>query len=131
MNKTLKEIYGWELDKNPQTSLIKDVNEVLGKTPEELDTHDINMLIRQGFFLDLAIPKAIEMIEKNHAVGDYYEYCMLVNLSKIEAPLSKYKEKITNLIALLKKDHDHIDFESKRIEERYLDSIERLKKKIQ
>lgn len=130
MKKTLKELNNLNYIENPDTSLLKHVNKVLSKTPEELSVEDICMLIRQEFFLDLAIPKAIELIKDNHSTGDYYDYCLLHSLSKMESPLTDFKEAITNLIDVLEKDFPSINFELEDDKDDYLSSIERLKNKI-
>ena len=127
MKKTIKEIYNYDFIKNPDTSLLKDINNILGKTVDELGTHDICVLIRQEMFLDTAIPKAIEIIKNNHSAGDYYDYCLLVNLSKINASLSNYKDSLLSLITVLEKDFSNIKFEFESEKEDYLDSIKRLK----
>ncbi len=130
MNKTLKEIYNYDFIENPDTSLLKDINSLLNKTVDELDIHDVCVLIRQEMFLDISVPKAIDIIKKDHAAGDYYEYCLLVNLSKMEYPLVEYKEQLLDLIEILEKDFNNIEFELDSDKEDYLNSIENLKKKI-
>lgn len=130
MSKTIKEIYNEEFVNNPETSLLKHYNSVLNKTPDELDVADICMLIRQEFFLDIAVPKAIELVKGNHAVGDNYDYCLLVNLSKMDNPLSEYKIELSSLVAVLENDFLKIDFELDSDKDDYCESIQRLKVKI-
>lgn len=130
MKKTLKDLYNWDYIENPETSLLKHVNKVLSKTSDELSIDDICMLIRQEFFLDLAVPKAIELIKKDHSVGDYYDYCLLCNLSKMESSLTEFRDEIKDLIDILEKDFSSIDFELDDDKDDYLSSIERLKNKI-
>lgn len=130
MEKTLKEIYGWELISDEETSLIKHINKILMKTPSELDTSDICVLIRQELFLDISIPKAIKMIKTDHKTGDNYEYDLLVNLSKISTSLKEYRCEILNLISILEKDYKNIVFELESDKKDYVESIARLKDKI-
>lgn len=130
MSKTIKEIYNEEFVNNPETSLLKHYNSVLNKTPDELDVTDICMLIRQEFFLDIAVPKAIELVKENHAVGDNYDYCLLVNLSKMDNPLSEYKIELSSLVEVLENDFLKIDFELDSDKDDYCESIQRLKVKI-
>jgi len=130
MKRTLKDIYNWDYIENPETSLLKHINKVLSKTPDELSSDDICMLVRQECFLDLVIPKAIELITKDHSVGDYYDYCLLCSLSKMESSLVDYKELIIGLINVLEKDFASINFELDDDKNDYLSSIERLKNKI-
>lgn len=130
MSKTLKEIYNEEFINNPETSLTKHYNSLLNKTPEELDLGDICVLIRQEFFLDIAVPKAIEILKDNHAAGDNYDYSLLVNLSNVESSLSNYKGIISDLINVLENDYKNIDFDIESDKQDYLESIERLKQKI-
>ena len=130
MTKTIKEIYNEEFVSNPETSLLKHYNSILNKTPDELDVNDICVLIRQEFFLDIAVPKAIELIKENHAVGDNYDYCLLVNLSTMENPLSEYKTELSILMTMLENDLSKIEFELDSDKTDYCESVERLKDKI-
>ena len=130
MKKTLKEIYGWDYIDKPDTSLLKHVNAVLSKTPDELNVDDVCMLIRQEMFLDISIPLAIKMIEENHSAGDYYDYCLLVNLSKMDSPLIQYGDSILKLVTVLENDFKGIEFELESDKDDYLESIERLKEKV-
>lgn len=130
MNKTLKEIYNWDYVENPSTSLLKRVNAILGKTPDELTGDDVCVLIRQEMFLDIAIPKAIEMIKEDHSVGDNYDYCMLINLSKIEASLSDYKEQLSELIGILRADLNKTEFEFEEDKNECFEAISRLEAKL-
>ena len=130
MKKTLKEIYGWDYIDKPDTSLLKHVNAVLSKTSDELNVDDVCMLIRQEMFLDISIPLAIKMIEENHSVGDYYDYCLLVNLSKMDSPLIQYGDSILKLVTVLENDFKGIEFELESDKDDYLESIERLKEKV-
>ena len=130
MKKTLKEIYNLQFIENPETGLLKHINKILNKTPDELDEDDICVLIRQEMFLDISIPKAVEIIKEDHAAGDNYDYCLLYNLSNIEASLTDYKELITDLIIVLEKDFEAISFEFEDEKKDYLESIDRLKSKI-
>ena len=131
MEKTLKDIYNYDFIDNPETSLLKDINHILNKKPSELDIHDICVLIRQEMFLDIAVPKAIEIIKENPSAGDYYNYCLLVNLSKISVSLSTYKESLIKMIEILDRNLSIIEFEVDSEKEDYLESIENLKKKIE
>ena len=131
MSKTIKEIYNEEFISNPETSLLKHYNSVLNKTPDELNVADICMLIRQEFFLDIAVPKAIELIKDNHAVGDYYDYCLLVNLSKMDNPLTEYKTELSSLVTMLENDFSKIEFELDGDKDDYCESIQRIKAKIE
>lgn len=130
MPKTIKEIYNEAFIEKPETSLLKHYNSVLNKTPDELNVDDICMLIRQEFFLEISVPKAIELLKQNHSAGDNYDYSLLVNLSNVESSLIEYKEKISDLINILENDYKSISFELESDEQDYLESIERLKEKI-
>ena len=105
-------------------------NSVLNKTPDELNLEDICMLVRQEFFLEIAVPRAVKILESNHSAGDNYDYSLLVNLSNIESSLSGYKDIISNLVNTLEKDYKKIKFELESDEQDYLSSIEKLKEKI-
>ena len=131
MKKTLATIYNWNKIENPETSLLKSINTILDKTPEELNSNDICLLLRQEMFLDLVIPLAINEIHKNPKVGDFYEYQMLVNLSNISPSLTEYKEQIIDLINMLYSYSKNAIFELKSDEEDFNKSIKRLEKKIQ
>ena len=130
MSKTIKEMYNEEFVDKPDTSLLKHYNSILNKTPDELTIDDVCMLVRQEFFLDICVPKAIEILKQDHSAGDNYDYSLLVNLSNVESSLIEYKEKISDLINVLENDYKSITFELESDEQDYLESIERLKEKI-
>ena len=130
MSKTIKEIYGEEFIKNPETSLLKHYNAVLNKKPDDLNIDDVCMLVRQEFFLEITIPKAIEILTKNHSAGDNYDYCLLVNFSNMSASFEKYKNDISTLINILESDFKNIVFDLEEDKNDYLESIKRLKGKI-
>ena len=130
MKKTLKEIYNYEFIEKPETSLLKDINVLLNKNIDELNVHDICVLIRQEMFIDISVPKAIEMIKNDHSVGDYYDYSLLVNLSNMQTSLTKYKEQITSLIEILEKDFNTIKFDLDSDKTDYVNSVDNLIKKI-
>lgn len=89
------------------------------------------MLVRQDFFLDISVPKAIDLIKENHAVGDYYDYCLLVNLSKMDSPLSEFKAELASLLVILENDFPKIEFELDSDKDDYRESMQRLKAKIE
>ena len=130
MSKTIREIYREEFVNNPETSLLKRYNSILNKTPDELNVDDICVLIRQEFFLDIAVPKAIKIISENPSAGDNYDYCLLYNLAHMESSLGKYKDEISKLIMGLEQKFKDIIFEldSDRVD--FSDSIQLLKEKI-
>lgn len=130
MPKTIKEMFNEEYIVNPDTSLLKHYNSVLNKTPDELNIGDICMLVRQEFFLEIAIPIAVKIIKKDHSAGDNYDYSLLVNLSNVDTSLCRYKDDISDLINVLENDYKSITFELESDERDYLESIERLKEKI-
>ena len=130
MSKTIKEIYNEQFINNPETSLEKRYNSILNKTPDELDVADICTLIRQEFFLEISVPKAIEFITKDHSAGDNYNYCLLVNLSKMENPLTDYKKELLSLVETLEKDLNSIKFDLDSDKDDYCESIKRLNEKI-
>ena len=130
MSKTIKEIYNEEFIDKPDTSLLKHYNSILNKTPDELSVDDICMLVRQEFFLEISVPKAIEILKRDHSAGDNYDYSLLVNLSNVESSLSKYKDIICDLINVLENDYKSITFELESDEQDYLESIKRLKEKL-
>lgn len=130
MKKTLMKIYNWKEIENPETSLLKQVNSIIKKTPDELTTSDICLLLRQEMFLDLVIPLAIKEISNNPSVGDYYDYQMIINLSQVTDSLIQYQEDIKNLIEKLEAKKDSITFELESDKSDYLKSIESLKAKI-
>lgn len=89
MGKALKELFDYSFIEKPETSLAKSFNKILNKEPDELSVEDICILIRQEMFLDISIPKAIEMIKNDPSSGDNYEYGLLYNLAHMESPPRK------------------------------------------
>lgn len=130
MVKTLKEIYGYGFIEKPETSLLKDINHILNKMPDELDVHDVCVLIRQEMFLDTSLPKAIEMVSKDPSVGDNYDYCLLYNLAHMECPMTEFKQLVSSLIDNLEAKSKNMEFELDSDREDYLESIKLLKDKI-
>lgn len=80
--------------------------------------------------MDVALPKAIELIKADHAVGDNYDYYLLVNLAEIENPLSEFKIELLSLVVTLKNNLPKIDFELDSDKDDYCESIVRLKDKM-
>ena len=130
MNKTFKELYDWDYIQNPETSLLKHVNKILAKTPNELNVDDICLLIRQEMFLDIAVPKAIDLIKKNPSIGDNYHFSLLKNLSCMDSSLLPFKAKLLDLIIFLEHNPRAIIFEEDYEKERFLESLKRLKAKV-
>ena len=77
MNKTLKEIYNYDFIEKPETTLLKDINRILNKTPDELDVHDVCILIRQEMFIDISVPRAVKMIDDNPSADNNHNYRQL------------------------------------------------------
>ena len=79
--------------------------------------------------MDVALLKAIELIKVDHAVGDNYDYYLLVILIEMENPLSEFKIELLSLVATLKNNLPKIDFKLDSDKDDYCESIERLKDK--
>ena len=126
MGKTIKEIYGWDLIKDPETNLLKHVNDILLKTPMELDVSDVGLMVRQEIFLDLAIPKAISFVKNDSSAGDH-PYQLLENLSKLPY-LSNYKNEIKVLLKTLEAELPNIEFELDEEKDDFCESLERLRR---
>ena len=129
MNKTLKDLFDYDFIEKPKTSLTKSFNNILNKEPDELSLEDICILIRQEMFLDISIPKAIEMIKRDPSSGDNYEYCLLYNLAHMKSPLEKYKVQLKELIKVLEKYLANAKFELESDKKDFIDSLNLLKEK--
>ncbi|MCZ9233573.1 contact-dependent growth inhibition system immunity protein [Escherichia albertii] len=66
-----------------KSGLINWYNSLLDKTPDELDENDIAKMLRQNILPELAVQKAIEMIEINLMVGYLYDGELLLVLSNL------------------------------------------------
>ena len=130
MKKKIKDIYNWDKIDNPETNLLKQINSIIDKTPDDLTCSDICLLLRQEMFLDIVIPKAIIEIENNPKVGDFYDFQMLVNLSSISEQLIPYKEKVRELITVLEEKAKKIVFELDSDKDDFNSSIKTLKQII-
>ncbi len=128
MKKTIKEIYKWNEIKDPETNLLKQINEILGKEPDSLNESDICILLRQEMFLDLVIPMAIKEIKNNPKIGDYYDFQMLVNLSDLSSKLIPFKNEIQSLADYLESISSQIEFELDSDKDDFKASISKLKK---
>ncbi len=128
MKKTIKEIYKWNEIKDPETNLLKQINEILGKEPDSLNESDICLLLRQEMFLDLVIPMAIKEIKNNPKIGDYYDFQMLVNLSDLSSKLIPFKNEIQSLADYLESISSQIEFELDSDKDDFKASISKLKK---
>ena len=127
MKNTIKRIYNWDKIENPETSLLKQINIILEKTPDELNCSDICLLLRQEMFLDLVVPKAIKEINKNPKIGDYYDFQMLVNLSNLSDKLIPFKTEIQSLANHLETIVPQIEFELDSDKDDFKASISKLK----
>ena len=129
--KTIKDIYNWKLIDNPETTLLKHVNRVLMKTPNELDVSDVCMLLRQEMFLDIVIPKALKLIETESSIGDYYDYQMLVNLADVSRKnLLQYRKELKKLVEFLSKEFPNTIFEIESDKTDYQASMTKIVEKI-
>lgn len=128
MKKTIKEIYKWNEIKDPETNLLKQINEILEKEPDSLNESDICLLLRQEMFLDLVIPMAIKEIKNNPKIGDYYDFQMLVNLSDLSSKLIPFKNEIQSLADYLESISSQIEFELDSDKDDFKTSISKLKK---
>lgn len=127
---TIGEIYHLTAQVPAETSLIKHYNSILLKTPESLNSGDVAMLIRQGLFPEIAIPKAIVMIKNNHSIGDLYDYELLFNFAESNVDLSTYKKSVEELINILVSDFTSVHFELESDKTDYLHSLDLLKSRI-
>lgn len=80
--KTIKEIYDTKSidDKGDLIGLQKWYNSVIEKTPEELDFKDVSIMLRQRFFVEIAVEKAIGYLKANPFIGEMYQGQLMVNL---------------------------------------------------
>lgn len=102
--KTISEIYNFPLDTEPKTKnnwLVKDANWIISLSPDEVDSEDVSLLLRQGFIPDFAVPKATEFLLKNPLSGDMYDGELLDSLAECKADLKRYKICLTPIIPFL------------------------------
>lgn len=126
----IKEIYNYHKQEPDGTNLIKQYNEILDKTPEDLTISDLGMMLRQGLFPDISVPKAIDLIMKDPSIGDQYDYELLINLGESNINMKSFKQKLLSLIDFLANKYSTIDFEIDSDRRDYLQAIENIKNKI-
>ena len=67
-------------------------NSVIEKTYDQLNVADVTRMLIQKMFLELAVPKAIELMEENPFCGQRYDGELLELLSNLDAnELEAYK----------------------------------------
>ncbi len=84
MKKTLKEIYNLEYDHSP-LPLPQWYNKLIDKTDAELDLLDIHRMIQQDVLKDLAVNKAIEVLNTNPFEGYFYDGQFVELLAEVSA----------------------------------------------
>lgn len=109
--KKIKDIYGcnYVVPDGELYPLQKWYNQLLDKTVSEIDICDVSRMIRQKKFIDLAILKAINFLQKNLFVGEMYEGEILEKLSELESPvLAVYSDDLRDILShSLEKSKDH------------------------
>ncbi len=88
-NRTIKEIYRCSAITSDEQlfPLQKWYNRLIEKTTDDIDVTDILRMLRQKVFVDLAIPTAIKLLQKDVYAGELYEGEVLEKLSEIENTL--------------------------------------------
>lgn len=132
--KTIKEIYDTKSidDKGDLIGLQKWYNSVIEKTPEELDLKDVSIMLRQRFFVEIAVEKAIGYLKANPFIGEMYQGQLMVNL--LSLPSEAYAIIKNELGEIALKAFElcdlHEDLTEKEKED-FLSALTKLKQEIQ
>lgn len=81
----IKELYNCEYDNEELCPLQKWYNKLIDKTFNEITIADVCRMIRQKMFSDLAIEKAVCILQDNLFAGDFYEGELLEHILKMDA----------------------------------------------
>ena len=79
---------------------------ILNKTIEELNVNDVYRMLRQDILIEIAVDKAIKILEENPLEGEMYDGQLLELLYSLH--INKYKEYIPKVKDLLIKINSNI-----------------------
>jgi hypothetical protein len=108
----IRDIYQISL-KEVQSKYALDIwyTNLINKTVSEIDTNDMCKMIKQNIFKELAINKAIDVLELNPLTGDVYDGQLLELLFSDGTEIIKaYKERLSKLLMETKENLDIDDF---------------------
>ena len=97
--KTIKEIYNLKPDNvNEISPLSKWYNELIDKTIDEITENDVEIMIRQNILLELALKKAIDILNIDVFAGPKCTAGILIHVSKLDISyLKKYSKELKNI----------------------------------
>ena len=128
--KTIQEIYKVEpMDLTEVTSsLLEWYNKVVQKTEKEVDLSDVLRMLRQKMFLETALKKAFDFLNKDYMIGEYYDAELLVWVMRLEEnELKEYYKDLKKIYKKILSDTENKDREN--IEE-YVEAVDRIEKML-
>lgn len=124
MGKKIKEVYNissgiTNIPEDNVYSIEKWYSELLNKTYEQLNIFDVTRMLIQKIFLELAVPKAIALIERDPFCGQRYEGELLEVLSWLDIVyIEDYKDVLVKILMEASEKNKHYEwfFEDEREE---------------
>lgn len=118
---TIKEIYDCDeiVSEEELYPLQEWYNQLINKTVGEISMLDLHRMLRQNEFLDIAMPIAIECLNKDVFIGELYSGNLLDAISKVDKGiLDNYVEELKKIIsrALSELNDYEEDYEGERDE---------------
>lgn len=104
---------------------------LLGKTIEEIDVKDIYRMLRQDILMEIAVPKAFEMLQEDPLTGEMYDGQLLEMLYSVD--VNKYEKSVDKVKGILGKINGNIstfEWMSDEDSKDYLEILEKFLKKL-
>lgn len=103
--KSLKYLYGLKKDISGfKSSLVTWYNEVVEKTYADLDARDVSKMIRQNILREIALDKAIEILQADPFIGEMSDGDLLVttvnDLDMVDINRNNNNEKLTSIVKI-------------------------------
>ncbi|WP_196595780.1 contact-dependent growth inhibition system immunity protein [Pectinatus frisingensis] len=130
-NETISKILNISGEIDQKCEMDKWYISLLGKTIGEIDVKDIYRMLRQDILMEIAVPKAFEMLQEDPLTGEMYDGQLLAMLYSVD--VNKYKRSVDKVKGILEKINGNIstfEWMSDEDSKDYLDILEKILKKL-
>lgn len=130
--KSLRNIYGLKEDTSGfKSSLVTWYNEVIKKTYADLDARDVSKMMRQNILREIAIDKAIEILQEDPFIWELYDGDVLITtinfLNIIDINRNNNRKKLTSIIEISEESASKFEWTSDKAKKDFNKSIAKLK----
>lgn len=130
-DKKIKEIYDVKPILGVNDSLAEWHNRVIEKTPDEVTLLDINRMVRQKRFIEVALNRGIEELKRNPYVGELCNGDILEHMLRVDSSLLlKYKDDLKYIIKQAESNMNGVAWWYPEEKDEYIELLAKLKKII-